>query len=47
MIAGSGDGAFVMLAMFPGKAVRLFLLLFLCAMVFGLAVGMVLYGLGF
>ena len=35
MIAGSGDEAFVMLAMFPGKALLLFAVLFLCGVVFG------------
>ncbi len=35
MIAGLGDSAFVMLLMFPGKAARLFLLLFLYGIVFG------------
>jgi len=35
MVAGSGDEAFVMLAMFPKKALLLFALLFLCGMVFG------------
>jgi hypothetical protein len=35
MIAGSGDEAFVMLAMFPKKAALLFVLLFVCGMIFG------------
>ena len=35
MIAGSGDEAFVMLAMFPKKALLLFALLFLCGIAFG------------
>jgi len=35
MIAGSGDEAFVMLAMFPRKALLLFALLFLCGVAFG------------
>lgn len=35
MIAGSGDEAFVMLAMFPKQAALLFALLFFCGMVFG------------
>ena len=38
MIASSGDEAFVMLAMFPGRAVRIFLILFVIAVVSGLLV---------
>ena len=40
MIASSGDEAFVMLAMFPGKALWIFLILFLVAVVTGLLVDM-------
>ncbi|MBN2543687.1 arsenic efflux protein [bacterium] len=35
MIATSGDESFVMLALFPGKALLLFGLLFICGVVFG------------
>lgn len=38
MIASSGDEAFVMLAMFPGDSLRIFLLLFAVAIVAGVAV---------
>ena len=40
MIASSGDEAFVMLAMFPGKSLWIFLILFLVAVVTGLLVDM-------
>lgn len=38
MIASSGDEAFVMLAMFPGRSVWIFLILFIIAIVVGLLV---------
>ena len=38
MIASSGDEAFVMLAMFPGRSVRIFLVLFVVAVAVGLTV---------
>ena len=40
MIASSGDEAFVMLAMFPGKSVWIFLILFVIAVAVGLLVDM-------
>ena len=38
MIASSGDEAFVMLAMFPGNSIRIFLILFVIAVAVGLLV---------